>query len=264
MDLHLKDKAVIITGGSSGIGAELAFAFAQEGCKVSVCGRSKVKMDRLKDKFSHYGFELISKVVDVQDLQQLQQYIEEVSNSFGKLDILINNAGITIRKPFDQLTEDDFLSLVNTNFRATYFASAYASKQMRKYSNGGVILNTSSFVSIIPAAGIALYSSLKAAVDKLTAVLAAELAADNIRVVSIQPGITITPMTKENCESNYEHFVNMIAMNRLALPEDIIGAYLFLASDKASYINGVSLPITGAKLTVQNPHYSYGDKKSNY
>lgn len=257
MELGLKDKVIAIIGGTSGIGAELAVAFAQEGCIVSVCGRSQKKISELEERFSSLKLQFYPSVVDVRETNQLKAYITQVGEKFEKVDVLINNAAITIRKPFEQFSEVEFYDLVDTNFKSIYFASAYVAEQMRKNGNGGVIINTSSFTSVIPTAGVALYSSLKAAVDKLTAVLSAELAADNIRVVSVQPGMTITPMTKENCEKNYDRFISLIPMKRLAIPADIIGAYLFLASGKASYINGVSLPVTGAKLAVQNPHYCY-------
>lgn len=264
MDLNLQNKVVVITGGTSGIGAELALAFAKEGCRVSVCGRNEEKIRNLERRFFEEGYQLHTQVVDVRDIRALKQYIEGVGERFGALDIFVNNAGITIRKPFDTFSEEEFENLVNTNFKAAYFGSAYASAQMKKNVKGGVILNTSSFASIIPTAGIALYSAMKAALDKFTATLAAELAADNIRVISVQPGMTETPMTKENCEKNYENFTRLVALKRIAVPEDIVGAYLFLASEKASFITGVTLPVAGGKLTVQNPQWSYGSKESNW
>ena len=96
----------------------------------------------------------------------------------------------------------------------------------------------------------------------MTKVFAAELAADHIRVVGVQPGMTVSPLTEEECRKNFDRFVSLIAMKRLAYPEDMVGAYLFLASDMASYISGVSLPVAGAKLTAQNPHYSWQLKET--
>lgn len=256
MDLKLKDKVVAITGGTSGIGEEVALAFANEGSKVAVCGRSAEKIEALKKRFEEAGHELFSMSVDVANSAELKAFTEAVTEKYGRLDVFINNAGLNIRKPFDQYTEEEWHHVVDIDFKAVYFGCAFAAEQMRK-TGGGVIINTSSFTSVIPTCGLALYSASKAAVDQLTKVLSAELAADNIRVVSIQPGMTVTPLTKDNCAKNFDGLVSSIAMKRLAMPEDIVPGYLFLASEAAGYINGIALQVAGAKFTAQNPHYSY-------
>ncbi len=261
MDLNLKDKVVAIAGGTSGIGEAVAMAFAKEGCKVAVCGRSQSKIDAMQAAFQKEGFELLTMSVDVGVNAQLKGFTEAVVETYGRLDIFINNAGISIRKPFETLSEEDWYKVINTNQKSVFFGCAFAAEQMRK-TGGGVIINTSSFTSVVPTCGSAVYSSTKAAVDQMTKVFAAELAADHIRVVGIQPGMTVSPLTEEECRKNFDRFVSLIAMKRLAYPEDMVGAYLFLASDMASYISGVSLPVAGAKLTAQNPHYSWQLKET--
>ena len=261
MDLNLKDKVVAVAGGTSGIGEAVAMAFAKEGCKVAVCGRSQSKIDAMQAAFQKEGFELLTMSVDVGVNAQLKSFTEAVVETYGRLDIFINNAGISIRKPFETLSEEDWYKVINTNQKSVFFGCAFAAEQMRK-TGGGVIINTSSFTSVVPTCGSAVYSSTKAAVDKMTKVFAAELAADHIRVVGVQPGMTVSPLTEEECRKNFDRFVSLIAMKRLAYPEDMVGAYLFLASDMASYISGVSLPVAGAKLTAQNPHYSWQLKET--
>lgn len=261
MDLNLKDKVVAIAGGTSGIGEAVAMAFAKEGCKVAVCGRSQSKIDAMQAAFQKEGFELLTMSVDVGVNAQLKRFAEAVVETYGRLDIFINNAGISIRKPFETLSEEDWYKVINTNQKSVFFGCAFAAEQMRK-TGGGVIINTSSFTSVVPTCGSAVYSSTKAAVDQMTKVFAAELAADHIRVVGVQPGMTVSPLTEEECRKNFDRFVSLIAMKRLAYPEDMVGAYLFLASDMASYISGVSLPVAGAKLTAQNPHYSWQLKET--
>ncbi len=261
MDLKLKDKVVAIAGGTSGIGEAVAMAFAKEGCKVAVCGRSQRKIDAMQAAFQKEGFELLTMSVDVGVNAQLKGFTEAVVETYGRLDIFINNAGISIRKPFETLSEEEWYKVINTNQKSVFFGCAFAAEQMRK-TGGGVIINTSSFTSVVPTCGSAVYSSTKAAVDQMTKVFAAELAADHIRVVGIQPGMTVSPLTEEECRKNFDRFVSLIAMKRLAYPEDMVGAYLFLASDMASYISGVSLPVAGAKLTAQNPHYSWQLKET--
>lgn len=261
MDLNLKDKVVAVAGGTSGIGEAVAMAFAKEGCKVAVCGRSQSKIDAMQAAFQKEGFELLTMSVDVGVNAQLKSFTEAVVETYGRLDIFINNAGISIRKPFETLSEEDWYKVINTNQKSVFFGCAFAAEQMRK-TGGGVIINTSSFTSVVPTCGSAVYSSTKAAVDQMTKVFAAELAADHIRVVGVQPGMTVSPLTEEECRKNFDRFVSLIAMKRLAYPEDMVGAYLFLASDMASYISGVSLPVAGAKLTAQNPHYSWQLKET--
>ena len=261
MDLNLKDKVVAIAGGTSGIGEAVAMAFAKEGCKVAVCGRSQSKIDAMQAAFQKEGFELLTMSVDVGVNAQLKSFTEAVVETYGRLDIFINNAGISIRKPFETLSEEDWYKVINTNQKSVFFGCAFAAEQMRK-TGGGVIINTSSFTSVVPTCGSAVYSSTKAAVDQMTKVFAAELAAEHIRVVGVQPGMTVSPLTEEECRKNFDRFVSLIAMKRLAYPEDMVGAYLFLASDMASYISGVSLPVAGAKLTAQNPHYSWQLKET--
>lgn len=261
MDLNLKDKVVAVAGGTSGIGEAVAMDFAKEGCKVAVCGRSQSKIDAMQAAFQKEGFELLTMSVDVGVNAQLKSFTEAVVETYGRLDIFINNAGISIRKPFETLSEEDWYKVINTNQKSVFFGCAFAAEQMRK-TGGGVIINTSSFTSVVPTCGSAVYSSTKAAVDQMTKVFAAELAADHIRVVGVQPGMTVSPLTEEECRKNFDRFVSLIAMKRLAYPEDMVGAYLFLASDMASYISGVSLPVAGAKLTAQNPHYSWQLKET--
>ena len=131
---------------------------------------------------------------------------------------------------------------------------------VKKKEKGGVIINTSSFTSVIPTAGKALYGATKAAVTNLTQTLAAELAADNIRVVSIVPGYIATEMTAQNISLNRDWLVSNITAKRLGTTDDLADAYVFLASDAAQYITGTELQVAGGKLCVQNPMWSWERK----
>lgn len=256
MELGLKNKVVAITGGTSGIGEEAALAFAQEGARVAVCGRSKAKLEAVSERFAAQGLPLLAEQADVTDTAQLRHFAEVVAERYGRVDVWVNNAGINIHRPFDELTEEEWYRVVDSNLKSVFFGCAYAAEQMRK-TGGGVIINTSSFTSIIPTAGKAIYSATKAGVNTLTATLAIELAADHIRVVGLAPGYTVTPLTEKNIEVNYDALVHNIGLNRLAYPKDMVGAYLFLASEQADYISGITLPVAGAKLCTQNPMWSW-------
>lgn len=257
MELGLKGKVVAITGGTSGIGEEAAVGYAREGALVAVCGRSKAKIETVEKRFAELGYPLFTQSVDVTKNDELKGFADAVAAHYGRIDVWVNNAGTNIHRPFDELTEEEWYRVVDSNLKSVFFGSAFAAAHMKK-SGGGVIINTSSFTSIIPTAGKAIYSATKAGVNTLTATLAVELAADHIRVVGITPGYTVTPLTEKNIEVNYEKLVHDIGMNRLAYPKDMVGAFLFLASDEAAgYISGVTLPVAGAKLCTQNPMWSW-------
>lgn len=252
MDLGLKGKVVGITGGSTGIGEGVALAFAAEGAKVAVCSRSLEKLEALKEKFEKAGYPLYIESVDVGNLGQLEGFVRNVAKTYGRIDIWVNNAGANNRKCFEEYTPEEFDQLIDINMKAVFFGTHYVAEEMRK-TGGGAIINTSSFTALIPTADIALYSATKAAVGNMTQTFSVSLAPDNIRVNSIIPGMTVTPLTEKNIAKNKDLMVKSIGMRRLATPEDMVGAYLFLASDKvAGYIDGISLPVAGAKFCAQD------------
>lgn len=261
MDLGLKGKTVVVTGGSSGIGKAVAHAFSKEGCNVAVCGRNKEKLKNMKKEFGDSP--LFVKSVDVIRNDELQSFAKDVEQLYGRIDIWVNNAGMSDPMPFENASEEDFYRLIDINLKSVFFGSAIAAKVMRKVGSG-VIINTSSFTSLMPTAGKALYGATKAAIDNLTRSMAAELAADHIRVVSIIPGYIQTEMTQDNINRNNDWLVSNIAAKRLGVPADLAEAYVFLASKAASYITGIALPVSGGKFCVQNPLWSWNREKKNF
>lgn len=256
MDLGLKDKVVAITGGTSGIGAEVALAFAREGAKVAVCGRSQKKIDAIAERFQALGYPLYTETVDVSVNAELEHFAQATVEAYGRLDVWISNAGSSLVKPCEEVSEEEFYSLVDVDLKSVFFGAGCAARQMRR-TGGGVIINTSSITAMIPSAGRALYGALKAGVNSLTRSLAAELAADHIRVVAIAPGYTVTPLTENSIADRYEWLVSSIAMNRLATPQDMVGGYLYLASNMSEYVDGVCLEISGGKFATQNARWSW-------
>ena len=253
--MGLTDKVVVITGGSAGIGKTAALAFAAEGSKVAVCGRDHGKLEKMEKEFASKNRTLYTEAADVGDIASLERFTANVVEHYGGLDVWINNAGVIFPRPFEEVPYEEWDLTVNVNFKAVYYGCAFAAKYMGK--TGGVIINTSSFASQVPNAGKALYAATKAAVESLTRTLAAELASRNIRVVSVIPGYIRTDFTEKNIAQNYERLVASIPMKRLGESEDMAGAYVFLASSAASYINGVSLTVAGGKCCVQNPLWSW-------
>lgn len=257
MKLGLKGKVVAITGGTTGIGREAAAAFLEEGCRVAVCGRSADKLEEFRDHFAQAGNDVLAVRADVSKVDEIRGFAREVEDRWHTIHVWINNAGTNVRKPFDQVTEEEWSRLIDTNFKSVFFGTAAAAEIMKKRAGGGVVLNTGSFTSVIPTGGIALYSAIKAGVDSLTRTTAAELAVHGIRVLSVIPGYIETPLTSKNVAANFEELVNNIPLKRLGKPQDLASAYVFLASEAADYIDGTSLIVSGAKFSTQNPMWCW-------
>jgi NAD(P)-dependent dehydrogenase (short-subunit alcohol dehydrogenase family) len=256
MDLHMKGKVVIITGGGTGIGRAAAIAFLKEGAKVAICGRRKEKLDEAFAIFRKEGYEAFGDVVDARDYDALSSFVRRVVEVNGRIDIFINNAGANQIKPLMDYDTKEFMDIIHINLVTVFHGCKIAAEQMRK-TGGGVILNASSFSAVTPNAGRAPYSAAKSGVSSLTRTFAAELAKDNIRVVAYVPGMIETEITAKNIARNRDALLREIPVQRFGTPEDLAGALVFLSSDVAGYINGTQIEIAGAKLCVQNPRFSY-------
>jgi 3-oxoacyl-[acyl-carrier protein] reductase len=256
MDLHMKDKSVIITGGGTGIGRAAALAFLREGAKVAICGRRKEKLDEAFGLFRKEGYEAFGDTVDVRDYNALSAFVQKVVDRNGRLDVFVNNAGANQIKPLMDYDTQEFKGIIEINLVTVFNGCKIAAEQMRK-TGGGVILNASSFSAIAPNAGRAPYSAAKSGVSSLTRTFAAELAKDNIRVVAYVPGMIETEISAKNIAKNRDALLRDIPMRRLGVPEDLAETIVFLASEAAGYINGTQIEIAGAKRCVQNPWFSY-------
>ena len=256
MQLNLQDKRVVIAGGATGIGKSIALEFMREGAKVAICGRTKSKLEHARAEFAQYGFALLTRVADVTDYDELSSFADAVKSENGGIDIWINNAGSNQLKGLMDYGVDEFKHMVNTLFISVFSGSKIAALHMRPQKKG-VIINASSFTALIPSAGSAPYSACKAAVSSLTRTFAAELAADNIRVLAYAPGMIATDISQKNIELNRQQLLSCIPMQRFGTPEDCAKMVVFLASDCASYVSGTQVEISGGKFCVQNPLYAY-------
>ena len=257
MELNLKGKTVVITGGATGIGKAAAMEFLREGCNVVVCGRRLEKLEAAAAEASEIcGERFMTGQADVTDEASLSAFAESVAGRFGKIDVWINNAGANKIQSLMDYTVEDFRAMTDLLLVSVFSGCRIAAGHMRK-TGGGVILNASSFAAVIPNAGRAPYSACKAAVSSLTRSFAAELARDQIRVVSYIPGLVVTDINRANVEKNGEALLESIPVRRFGTPEDLSKVLVFLASDAASYINGVDIAITGGKFAVQNNQYSW-------
>lgn len=263
MDIKLRDKVVVITGGAGDIGAGTALDFLKEGSKVAVCGRSQQSLDQFKGKMNAEGFDVLTGVADVASQENLDQFAKNVADECGGIDIWVNNHGIEGYSPLIECTEEFWNKVLDINLSGTWRGIKSAVPYMEK-RGGGSIVNVSSFCSLVPTAKNGAYSISKAAVDSLTKVMAAELAPKNIRVNSVLPGFIATQMTADKVNSIKDMLVQPISMKRLGNPGDIARGILFLAGDGGRYINGHALVISGGKFIVQNPQDPWNNYQGGY
>jgi len=180
-----------------------------------------------------------------------------VHEQYGRIDIWVNNAGVSPKARLIDMSGDEWDELMRINLKAVFLGSQIAARFMKE-RGGGVILNASSYASIMPSATSGAYAAGKAAVSSLTRSLAAELAPLGIRVVAYIPGVILTEINKNRVEQFGQKLLSQIALNRFGKPEEVASVLVFLASDAASYITGTALEITGGKFSIQNPEAPWG------
>ena len=244
--MRLKDKVAIVTGGSRGIGFATADAFLREGAAVIIGASSPASAEKavvkLKEKYPDAKVNGISP--SLSSLEEVRAAFADVVKTYGRIDILVNNAGASERTPFTEYTEEIFDKVMDLNVRGVVNASRAAVDYMVEQGSG-VILSTSSMVSKYgQPAGLA-YPASKFAVNGITLSLARELGPKGIRVNAVAPGIIETDMMKAVPKEVIDPMIAQIPLRRLGQPEDIANAYVFLASDEASYITGVVLSVDG-------------------
>lgn len=245
----IKDKVVIITGGTRGIGFETVKLFLESGAKVALCGSRKETVDKalsqLMDMNSEYN--VIGFSTNLLDLSEVKSMMKSVVEQFGSIDVLINNAGISDSVSIYNQDDEHFKKVMDINVQAAFNCSKIAAEEMKK-KGSGVILNTSSIVSINGQKTGVGYPTSKFAINGMTKSLARELGTDGIRVNAVAPGIIATDMVAALDQEMIKKMAMNVPVGRLGQPEDIANAFLFLASDMASYISGAVLSVDGATV----------------
>ena len=257
MDLNMKDKVVVITGGSSGIGKAAALEFAREGAKVSICARTMAKLEAVQQEYKELGFDVDIYQVDVGEVDQLQAMADAVIAKHGRINIWINNAGIDIHRPVLEFTREHFDAMINTNLYSVFEGCRIAGRHMIERGEGGVIMNIASYTVKIPHSEGAIYAATKCGVSSFTKTFAASFAPYGIRVVGIIPGMIETEISREAIAINRDLYTANVAAGRLGQPEDLTKPMVFLASDCCDYINGCDIEIHGGKYAVQNTRYAW-------
>ena len=244
----LKNKTAVVTGGTRGIGLAIVKKYLENGANVAVAGSRKETVDKALAELTEYGDRVMGIWPDLCDPEAVAMAFSSVKERFGGVDILANNAGISSRTSLYDYTLEEFSKILDINLKAVFVCSQAAARIM-KAQGGGVIINTSYMVGEYGQPSGCGYPATKFAVNGLTKSLARELAKDQIRVNAVAPGVTKTDMVAALPQDMVERISAGIPLGRVGEPLDIANAYLFLASDQASYITGVTLRVDGAAMT---------------
>lgn len=244
----LQGKTAIVTGGTRGIGAAVVKKFLENGARVCLFGSRQESVDKVLAKLTSYGDKVMGLYPNISDPDQVAKAFEEVKDAFGSIDILVNNAGISAREHIYDYDPKDFEKILNLNVNAVFVCSQAAARVMKE-EGGGAILNTSSMVSLYGQPSGVGYPASKFAVNGITKSLARELGPDHIRVNAVAPGVIRTDMVAALPPDMVERLAATIPLGRIGEPEDIANAFLFLASDLASYVTGEILSVDGATMS---------------
>jgi 3-oxoacyl-[acyl-carrier protein] reductase len=248
MDL-LKGKVAIVTGAARGIGRMIAIRFAQEGAEVAFTDLSRDEnMESLEKELTALGVKGKGFVSDASDYEQTHQVVDQIVEEFGKVDVLVNNAGITRDTLLMRMDEEMWDLVVKVNLKSVFNFTKAVQKYMLKARTGSII-NMSSVVGVNGNAGQANYSASKAGILGFTKSVAKELGSRSVRCNAIAPGFIITDMTDKLPDNVKEEWIKTIPLKRGGLPEDVANVSLFLASDLSSYMTGQTLQVCGGMST---------------
>jgi 3-oxoacyl-[acyl-carrier protein] reductase len=239
--LLFENKVVMVTGGAAGIGRVTAEAFAKEGAKVAICD---VNLEAGETTAKALGPEASFQQVDVSDITSVTGWVERVVTQYGQIDVLVNNAGITRDGLIMRMKEADWDAVLNVNLKSAFNCTKAVSKTMVKQRSGRII-NLASVVGVIGNPGQANYVASKAGIIGLTKAVAREFASRGITVNAVAPGFIETDMTASLSDTAKEAMMSIIPLGRAGSPQDVADAITFLASDKAAYITGQVIHVSG-------------------
>jgi meso-butanediol dehydrogenase / (S,S)-butanediol dehydrogenase / diacetyl reductase len=249
MTAQLEGRAVLVTGGSSGIGRATAHAFVSEGAHVMVTGRDERRLDETRGAASDPG-RVVTVVADLAEPGAAARVVSDAVSTFGRLHVLVNNAGFADETPILETTDEVWRATMAVNLDAVFSAAREAGRHMAE-RGGGSIVNVSSIDAIAPEAPMAAYSVSKAAVSALTRALALELGPMGVRTNAVAPGETRSAMTEDDLANDrfVAGYLPRIPLGRFALAEEQAAAIRFLASDEASFVNGAILVVDGGQTS---------------
>jgi len=243
----LDKKVALVTGGGRGIGREIVTLLAKEGADIAVCDVSKESLESVKGEVESLGRKCLVFEVDVTKMDQVENMISKILDNFKKVDILINNAGITRDGLLVRMSEIDWDAVISVNLKGVFNCTKAVVKPMMK-QRWGRIVNIASIIGIMGNAGQANYAASKGGIIAFTKSIAKELASRNINVNAIAPGFIQTEMTKKLPENYREEMLKLIPLNRLGEPQDVANTVLFLVSEPSSYITGHVIQVDGGMI----------------
>ena len=244
--VRLEGKVVIITGGASGLGKAAVEKFAREGAIVYACDMDVEGLDNLKKEFSELPGKVIPKRLNVTDRPAITELVGEIKSEFGRIDGLINNAGVTRDALIQRMSEEDWDLVINVNLKGVFNMTQAVAPVMIDQGYGSIV-NTSSIVGVYGNIGQSNYSASKGGVIAMTKTWAKELTRKGakIRVNAVAPGFIKTPMTEKMPEKILVALEEKIPLKRIGLPEEIANVYFFLISDESSYLTGQVIGVDG-------------------
>lgn len=242
--MRLKGKISIITGAGTGIGEATAHKFAQEGAIPIVCDVNQEAIDRVVNALKSQGYESVGFLMDVNNRPQIAEVVAKVKALYGRIDVLVNNAGIVADAQLYKMTDESFDRVIDTDLKGVYNCARAVVNTMIE-QKGGVILNASSVVGIYGNFGQTNYAASKFGVIGFVKTWSKELGKHGIRANAVCPGFVATHILDNMPEDVMKSIEAHVPLRRLAKPEEIANVYVFLASDEASYINGAAIEVTG-------------------
>lgn len=247
VDGRHEERVVLVTGSTRGIGEGVARRFAAEGASVVVNGRSRDAGEAVADSIRENGGDATFVAADMRDAAEIRALVEHTVAEYGRIDVLVNNAGVQTETTAEEATMDDWEFVVETDFRSFWLCSKHAAAQMPE---GGRIINMSSNHAFLTMPGLFPYNAIKAGINGMTRALALELGPRGITVNTINPGWIEIERTKEELGDRYEYTEDIHPVGRLGTPADVAGMAAFLASDDASFVTGESLLVDGGRTGV--------------
>ncbi|MFC1509533.1 3-oxoacyl-[acyl-carrier-protein] reductase [Candidatus Omnitrophota bacterium] len=246
-EVSLEGKIALITGGARGIGKEIALSFAREGANIAICDVNLEEANKAAKEIEALGREVLVFKADVTSSVDVQAMVDKILDKFKKLDILINNAGITKDGLVLRMSEEDWDKVIAVNLKGSFVCTKVASKVMLK-QHFGKIVNLASIIGIMGNVGQANYAASKAGIIGLTKSVAKELAPRGVTVNAVAPGFIKTEMTAKLPEEVQKKMLSVIPLGRFGEPKDVANLALFLSSESSSYITGQVIQIDGGML----------------